>query len=183
VKAGAIVLTRAGRLRADRSHGDLVVRVGGLRIAGYDDPFERSAAQNFADRYENNPSPAQQEAFRAWLVPLLGKVDLVMVHEPALIAPALAMLRAHPPPAPLVFAVGHTHIAAVQRQPNVTVIDDGSIGAGGFGNLAEHVNSALARLVYVTKPAFAPLAADIVTIDPGTGSASARRERLDADLR
>jgi hypothetical protein len=34
-------------------------------------------------------------------------------------------------------------------------------------------------MIYTTEPTFRPLAADLVAIDPGSGSATARRERLD----
>jgi predicted phosphodiesterase len=176
---GAIVLTRRGRLKPNGGYGSMVVRVAGLRVAGYDDPFERRAGQNYADRYDNKPDPVQQDQFTAWLRPLIGKVDVVMVHEPALIAPALAQLRDKPPARPLVFFVGHTHTAGLAQQPGVTVINDGSVGAGGPANLAEHVNYAIARFTFTLKPSFQPLAADLVTIDPGTGSSSARRTRLD----
>jgi hypothetical protein len=60
------------------------------------------------------------------------------------------------------------------------VINGGSIGAGGTGNLAEDSTKVgLARLSYATKGGFEPLAADLVGIDPGSGAATARRERLD----
>jgi predicted phosphodiesterase len=177
--AGAIVLTRHGRLLPKGGYGPMIVGVAGLRVAGYDDPFERRAGQNFADRYDNKPDPEQQKEFTDWLTPLLGKVDVVMVHEPALIAPALALLKAAPPSHPLVFCVGHTHVASLQRQPGVTVINDGSVGAGGPANLTEHVNYGIARFTFTTEPSFRPLAADLVTIDPGTGSSSARRTILE----
>ncbi len=176
---GAVVLTRHGRLRADGRFGPMVARVAGLRVAGYDDPFERLTDQDFKDRYDNTPDPLQQDEFTRWLQPLIGKVDVVMVHEPALIAPALEILRDKPPSRPLVFLVGHTHIAALGQQPGVTVINGGSVGAGGTGNLTEKTNIGIARFTYTLKPAFQPLAADLVTIDPGTGSSSARRTRLD----
>jgi predicted phosphodiesterase len=176
---GAIVLTRHGRLKPDGTYGPMIVRVAGLRVAGYDDPFERLTEQDFKDRYDNTPEPAQQDEFTRWLQPLIGKVDAVMVHEPALIAPALEILKDRPPSRPLVFFVGHTHVAGLVRQPGVTVINDGSVGAGGPANLTEKVNYGIARFTYTLKPAFQPLAADLVTIDPGTGSSSARRTRLD----
>jgi len=177
--AGAWVLTRNGRLMPDGSLGPKVVRVGGLRVAGYEDPFERRSADSFRDRYDNTPDPAQQQEFRDWFEPLRGKVDVVMVHEPALIAPLLEELRSHPPVRPLVFVVGHTHSAKLDRLPGVTVINGGSVGAGGTGNLAEHVDLGIAQLIYSIEPAFQPLAGDLVTIDPGTGSTTARRTRLD----
>ena len=58
---------------------------------------------------------------------------------------------------------------------------NGSVGAGGTGNLTENTSLGIARFVYTLKPAFQPLAADLVSIDPGTGSSSARRERLDPE--
>ena len=178
---GAVVLTERGRLKADGTYGADIVDVAGLRVAGYGDPFERRAGEGFKDRYDDQPSAAQQDAFTAWLVPLLGKVDLVMVHEPALIAPALAILDDDPPDRPLVIVVGHTHQAAIEHSSGVTVVNGGSVGAGGTGNLTEPTDYGIARLVYTTKPAFQPLAADLVSIDPGSGSATARRERLDAE--
>jgi predicted phosphodiesterase len=179
VRRGAIVLTENGRLLPDGSHGAMIVNVAGLRIAGYSDPYERRSADDFKDRYDNNPTAAMQESFLAWVRPLLGQVDVIMVHEPALIAPTLEVLRDEPPPRPVVFVVGHTHAAAVEHFPGVAVVNGGSVGAGGTGNLTERTPIGLARLIYTTRPSFQPLAADLVSIDPGSGSATARRERLD----
>jgi predicted phosphodiesterase len=179
-RAGAIVLTEEGRLNSDGSHGDVVQEVGGLRIAGYSDPFERRSSEDYADRFQPRPTPMMQDRFTSWLQAIQDRVDVVMVHEPALIEPALAVLRDDPPSHPLLFVVGHTHEAAVETQPGVTVVNGGSIGGGGTGNLAEHATTevGIARVVYATDP-FRPLAADRVSIDPSNGSATARRERLD----
>ena len=60
------------------------------------------------------------------------------------------------------------------------MINGGSIGGGGTGNLADgHTDVGLARMSYDMAGGFEPLAADLVEIDPGTGAATARRERLD----
>jgi predicted phosphodiesterase len=177
---GAVVLTRTGILHRDGSRGPLVYRLkNGLRVAGYDDPFERRSIESFKDRYDNTPDPEQRSEFLKWLRPLVGKVDIVMVHEPALIQTALAVLKDRPPDHPLVFLVGHTHRTDLQLLPGVTVIDDGSIGAGGTGNLTEQTDMSLARFTYTIRPSFQPLAADLVSIDPGTGSSSARRTILE----
>src|SRR5919108_4766545 len=106
---GAIVLTQQGRLHSNGSYGQKIVDVGGLRVAGYSDPFERRAGEGYRDRFEHEPSPAMRDAFTAWLRPLLGRVDVVMVHEPALIENALATLKDDPPARPLVILTGHTH--------------------------------------------------------------------------
>jgi predicted phosphodiesterase len=178
-RRGAIVLTQYGRLSPDGSYGPVINDVARVKVAGYSDPFERRQNDNFKDRYEPAPSTAQQDAFTKWLLPLVGKVDVVMVHEPALIEPALAILKDRPPQRPIVFIVGHTHKADIQRQPGVDVINGGSVGAGGTGNLTEPTKMGIARLIYTREPSFQPLAADLVEIDPGSGSATARRERLD----
>jgi predicted phosphodiesterase len=178
-KRGAIVLTEQGRLNPDGSHGHIINDVDGLKVAGYSDPFERRQGENFKDRYHPTPTPEQQDAFTSWLEPLIGKVDVVMVHEPALIDPALAILQDDPPTRPLVFIVGHTHKASIDRFAGVDVINGGSVGAGGTGNLTEPTKMGIARLIFTSRPSFQPLAADLVEIDPGTGSATARRERLD----
>jgi predicted phosphodiesterase len=179
---GAIVLTRTGRMREDGTTDNrLVHEIVGLRVAAYDDPYERRSAEAFRDRYDAVPDPVEVDKFTGWLTPLIGKVDLVMVHEPALIAGALQVLKDAPPDHPIVFLVGHTHKAALARQPGVTVVNGGSIGAGGTGNLTEPTSLSVARFVFTLAPSFQPLAADLVSIDPGTGSSSARRERLDPD--
>jgi predicted phosphodiesterase len=180
-RRGAIVLTDRGRLNPDGTYGRKIVTLDGVRVAGYSDPFERRAGENFRDRFEPEPTPAQQDAFTAWLLPLIGKVDVVMVHEPALIEHALAALKDEPPARPLVILTGHTHSAYVERLAGVTVINGGSVGAGGTGNLAEPTDIGIANFIFTTEPRFQPLAADLVEIDPGSGSATARRERLDAD--
>ena len=178
-RRGALVLTQFGRLNAHGGYGEQIVDVDGLKVAGHSDPFERRSTDGFRDRYAPTPTAAMQDAFLSWLLPLIGKVDVVMVHEPALIEPALAVLRDRPPARPLVFAVGHSHAPSVEHVPGVTVINGGSVGAGGTGNLTERTPIGLARLIYTREPGFQPLAADLVSIDPGTGSATARRERLD----
>ena len=70
---------------------------------------------------------------------------------------------------------------SLDRLPGVTVINGGSVGAGGTGNLTESTDYGLARLIYTTEPNFQPLAADLITIDPGDGSSTAKRQRLESE--
>jgi predicted phosphodiesterase len=177
---GAIVLTEFGRLKRGRGFGPVINKIAGVRVAGYSDPFQRRAAENYRDRFEPEPSEAQLETFAEWMRPLVGKVDVVMVHEPALIAKALEELEVLPPAEPIVFVVGHTHKPELTRMENVTVVNGGSIGGGGTGNLSDEATDVgLARLSFSLTGGFEPLAADLVAIDPGSGAATARRERLD----
>jgi predicted phosphodiesterase len=178
---GAIVLTRAGRLsnNGETTSGHPVVTIAGLRVAGYDDPFERQAGQNFADRYNRAPDRSEVERFATWMRGVRDQADIVMVHNPALLTDALKELDADPPAKPLTILVGHTHHAELTRRPGATVINAGTVGAGGTGNLLEKNKIGIARLSYDTQPSFQALAVDMVTIDPRNGSATARRERLD----
>jgi predicted phosphodiesterase len=180
-RRGAVVLTERGRLNPDGTYGEQVVDVNGLKVAGYRDPFERRASESFRDRFQPSPSPAQQDAFTAWLLGINDRVDIVMVHEPALIEPALAILRDDPPDRPLVIITGHTHEPSLDRFAGVTVVNGGSVGAGGNGNLTDPTDYGLARLIYTTEPQFQPLAADLIKIDPGDGSSSASRQRLESE--
>src|SRR6185436_1922899 len=76
-RLGATVLTQDGKLRPDGStDGHTIQDVNGLKVAGYSDPFERRAGENFKDRYQPEPTPTMEDAFTSWLRPLVGKVDI-----------------------------------------------------------------------------------------------------------
>jgi predicted phosphodiesterase len=182
--AGAIVLTQFGRLNPDGSHGPMVVRVGGLRMAGYDDPFLRRAGQRYEDRFQRGLTIAAQEDFRRWVASLREQVDVIVVHEPEVAAGELGELRRSPPPRPLMVLDGHTHRPFLEADPNLLEVNGGTIGAGGTGNLAdERTDLGLAVITYRLTPTPLPLAVDQVSIDPGSGSSSARRMRVDRQLR
>jgi predicted phosphodiesterase len=177
-RAGAIVLSERGRIEADGSRGDVVVRVDGLRVAGYSDPFERRRSDGYRSRGEPEITPELQERFTQWLLPLLGQVDIVMVHSPALAADALARLADEPPAEPLTLVVGHTHEQELRVEEGAVVVNGGTIGGGGAGNFHENQPFGLAALTYERRP-FEALAVDLVRINPRDGSANAERRVLD----
>jgi len=177
---GAIVLTEHGRLLRGGRYGPKVVRVAGLRVAGYGDPFRRRRARGYVQQGTlPAPSAAEQNLFAEWLAGLEDQVDVVMVHEPALAAKAIDALRRDPPTHPIVLLVGHTHRADIRIDRDFTLLNGGTVGAGGTGNLDEGAKIGVARMTYATGGSFMPLAADLVEIDPGNGSATAKRFRLD----
>lgn len=180
---GAIVLTQFGRLRADGSHGPVVVKVGGLRMAGFTDPFLRRAGQGYEDRYKVGLTNAAVEEFRRWFETVEAKVDVVVVHEPQVAAGVLEDLRRDPPDHPITILDAHTHRLFLQADPNLLEVNGGTIGAGGTGNLTDDADYTLAIVTYRLQPTPLPLAVDQVTIDPGDGNASARRVRVDKQLR
>ena len=178
-REGAIVLTRTGRLdgKGDTT-GRPIVNVKGIRVAGYDDPYERHAGEGFADLFRV-PGPDEIERFATWLRPIRDDVDIVMVHNPALLPEAVRELDAEHRAHPLLFLVGHTHHSSLTRTPGATIINSGTVGAGGTGSLLKHLDVGIARVTYEMTPRFTPLAVDQIEIDPRSGNATARRERLD----
>ena len=177
--AGGIVLTQRGRLRGNGTYGPLVVKVAGLRVAGYADPFERRARDHFRQLREPRPTPEEQEEFRDWLRPLLGRVDVVLVHSPALAESAADELRRIPPRRPLALLTGHTHMQIFQSSTNLVELNGGTVGGGGTGNLEKSQPYGLAVLIYGREDGFEPVAADLIEIDAHAGSARAERVRVE----
>jgi predicted phosphodiesterase len=176
-RRGAIVLTQTGRLMPGGALGPVVAKVDGLRVAGFSSPNERVADEGFAD-HGANVDLREQADFESWLLGLAGKVDVVLVHEPQLAAPAISTWRLRYPSLPLLVAVGHTHEQAVDAAGSVVEVNGGTLGAGGTGNLDEGQDIGLAVATVQRRP-FRPLVVDLVQIDPGDGSATARRIRVD----
>jgi predicted phosphodiesterase len=176
VSQGAIVLTEHGRLEQGGGLGPVVFRFGGVRVAGYSDRNPRRRADNYRGPPNPTPTPAQKQAFADWLDGLRGEVDVVMVHAPALAEIAVEDLKADPPDDPITLVMGHTHSPLAERlAPNVFVVNPGTVGGGGSGNLTEDQPIGLAVLTYERDPAFRPVAANLVEVDPGDGAARAER--------
>ena len=178
-RGGAIVLSERGRLMPDGRLGEVVVDVAGLRVAGYSDPFERRRADDYRARGAPAPSPVQRRAFAAWLRPLAGRVDVILVHSPQLAQDAVAELRRDPPERPLALLTGHTHVPHLRTSEGLLELNGGTAGGGGTGNFEKNQPFGLAVLTYARVPRFEPLVADVVEIDAQSGAAKAQRSRLD----
>ena len=182
-KAGVIVLTDTGRLRANGStDGKAVQRIDGLQIAGYPDPLEWPSPDptnadrifSFAQLPDGNSQDAQaQTALVAWFEQLKPRPQVVLVHENGL---AQALARALAPQTdqpPLLILTGHDHKQHIDRYGPVLVVDAGTVGAGGiFGIGKEQVGMAELHL-----PAgqATPRAVDLIQVQPFTGAATAER--------
>jgi predicted phosphodiesterase len=178
VRAGATVLTRDGRLRSDGStDGAVVVDVDGLAVAGYDDPLEAETALEEGRPLELTPEELAEEerAFVAWFDGLPRRPDVVVVHQHAL---AHALLDAvEPGDPPLTILTGHDHEQHLDQNEATTLVDGGTVGAGGPFAIGEqdvgfaeiHLgDDGVARTV------------DLIEVEPLTGNAQARRVVLDA---
>ena len=106
-------------------------------------------------------------------------VDIVMVHNPALLTDALEELDADPPAQPLTILVGHTHKARADPPARRDRDQCGHGRRRGDGEPAGAREDRDRAAVLRGEAEFEPLAVDMVTIDPRSGSATARRERLD----
>jgi predicted phosphodiesterase len=182
-RAGVVVLTDRGRLRADgSSDGRPVQRVADLNVAGWPDPLEWRRSDpgssrrvfSFAERPNGDREyrRAQHDLVR-WFDRLSPRPDVVLVHQNGL-AQALASELAARDKAPrLLILTGHDHLQHVDLRGPVAVVDAGTAGAGGaFGVGTSYVG--IARLFFEQGTTF-PEAVDLVRIEPLSGSAGADR--------
>ena len=178
-RRGAIVLTERGPLLPDGGHGDTIVRVGGLRVAGYSDPFERRRANGYRAGREPEVTASQQRGFLGLAASARGpdrRGDGAFARARRAGAGGAAC---RPARRPLVFLTGHTHEQELKESDGIVSLNGGTVGGGGAGNFDENQPYGLAMLTYEAEPSFDPLAADLVRIDAPDGSANAERRLLD----
>lgn len=173
-RAGVVVLTRSGRLRADgTTDGEPVASLAGLTVAGWDDPAE-SATGTFAGRLLELKERAlidEQLELLEWFEGLPERPDVVLVHRHSL-AHALFDRLALQGGDPVLVLTGHDHRQHVETAGPHVLVDGGSVGAGGaFGVGEEPSGFAVVHLdaAEVTR------AVDLVEVEPISGAASAER--------
>ena len=171
----------AGGSSATAAYGPVVNEVAGLRVAGYGDPYQRLAADDFADRFQPEPTPEQVQAFSRWFERDRGR-------RRRRARPPAGADRGH---ARLAARVAARPAAALRRRPHPHAPTCSTRASSPWSTAARSARAAratwptrptrlgLARLSYDTTGGFEPLAVDLVEIDPGDGNATARRERLD----
>jgi hypothetical protein len=184
---GVLVLTQGGRLRADgRVSGPPVVRVDGLRVAGFADPLEWQGPDpgdprrifSFSERPggEAEERAAQAELI-AWFDGLAERPDVVLVHQNGLAQALARHLHGRGYEHPLTIVCGHDHKQHVDRHGSVTVVDGGTAGAGGV--LAAGSESIGVAELHFARRTPRLRAVDLVRVEPFSGEAQARREVLD----
>jgi predicted phosphodiesterase len=175
-QAGAIVLTHAGRMAGDGSvSGPAVISVDGLTVAGYEDPLAAQAG-SFGHRLDLTQAELDAEISRVetWFDLLPERPDLVLVHD----FRVAAALRVHAATegGSVIVLTGHDHRQHVDRSGDVVEVDGGTLGAGGVFAVG-HAAAGFAQ-VHLTADGW-PAAVDLISADPITGDATARRVALD----
>jgi predicted phosphodiesterase len=176
-QAGAIVLTHAGRLAGDGSvQGPAVISIDGLLVAGYEDPLAAQAG-NFGHRLDMTPEELADDSaeVEAWFDGLFPRPDIVLVHD-FRVAEALRVHVAAAAGPPLIVLTGHDHLQHVDRTGDVVEVDGGTLGAGGVFEVGDA--SAGFAEVHLTADGW-PAAVDLISADPISGDATARRIALD----
>ena len=156
-----------------------VVGVDGLRVAGFPDPLEWQGIGNPPGRavtFEDLEDP--DAAFTAALDALTTALDatspppdLLLVHQNGLAQGLASRLYERGHKQPLTIVTGHDHRQHVDQFGAITVVDGGSVGAGGVFGVGE-ASAGLARLQFPTDTPHLR-AVDLIAIEPVSGAASA----------
>ena len=169
-------------------HEDGVKVISGLAMAGFEDPLMFAKGQfprglragiSFGDIPDGHERfvAAVEERWQWWQA-LAERPDVLVVHQAAIGRELASRIRdADPEGAPVAILVGHTHRQRLDRFGPVTVIDSGSIGAGGLFGIGEQ-NVGLALLDFRSDGSLE--AADLVSLNPSTSAARARRVITDS---
>ncbi len=168
-------------------HDDGVRTISGLDVAGFEDPLmlggrEFPVGIRAGLSFGNLPNGTERfqravEQRWTWWQALPRRPDVLIVHQEA-IGRALAsrIWEADADGPPLTILVGHTHVQRLDRYGPVTVVNAGTVGAGGlFGVNSQDVGLAL---LYMRRDGSVE-ATDLVAQDPSTSAARARRVIID----
>jgi predicted phosphodiesterase len=183
---GAIVLTSHGQLLGSGHYGPASVVVDRLRIAGFEDPLEYDGTQpdapgrifSFGQLPDPNAAIAPAEArLLRWFRSLTPAPDVVLVHQNMLAQFLARTLWAQGYSKPLTILTGHDHIQHVNHAGPITVVDAGTVGAGGvYGIGSAYVG--LGQLHFGTADRGLE-ATDLIQIEPVSGVAQAERVVVD----
>lgn len=181
---GMVVLTHKGRLLpSGRTDGKPVIRVAGSWVAGFEDPLAakgpdypgprtRLSVQDFPDPRAKQQK-LEEQVFRWWKA-LPRRPDVLLLHQANLARGlALRIRKSESGRRPLAILVGHTHYQRIDTKGGISIVDDGSIGAGGM--LSFSYKAGLARL-RLQKGELSSV--DLISLDLKKGSARARRVLL-----
>ena len=181
-RRGVTVLERRGVLRPDGGHGAASVLVGGLRVAGFDDPNEWRGRRaddprrvfSFAEMFDPRAAEARARAqLLRWFDGLDPRPDIVMIHQNGLALFLARTLQDRRDDRALTILTGHDHRQHVDRYGPHVVVDGGTAGAGGLAGVGQD-SVGLADL-HFARTGHELEAADLIAVEPITGNGLARR--------
>jgi predicted phosphodiesterase len=163
---GVIVLTRARG----------VVDVGGMAVAGFEDPLERDGGvSGHMLKLKTGERVSAAAELLAWFDGLERRPRIVLVHQHGL-AHALLDHVGVEAGAPLIILTGHDHRQHVDRRGAAILVDGGTVGAGGPFAIGEApAGFALLHLTAADRLQ----SVDLVQVEPLSGEGSARRVVFD----
>jgi predicted phosphodiesterase len=174
-RAGVIVLTRDGRLRADGStDGRPIVQVEGWDVAGFDDPLESPTARFESRSLEltGTEFTTAADELRTWFEQLPSRPDIVLVHQHGLAHVLMDGLVEDDGEGDILILTGHDHEQHLHEEAGVVLVDGGTVGAGGPFEIG--VQSAGFAEIHFTDGGAAQ-AVDLIEVEPVSGNASATR--------
>ncbi len=173
---GVVVLTRHGRLESDgTTDGVTVLDIGGLDVAGYDDPLEGDGglARGRPLELTGNEFTEEAQAFLEWFQALPRRPDVVIVHQHGLAHALLDTVQPTDPP--LTILTGHDHEQHLEQNEAAVLVDGGTVGAGGPFAIGEQ-NVGFAQVRFSATGAAETV--DLIDVEPLSGNALARRASL-----
>jgi predicted phosphodiesterase len=184
---GVTVLGREGRLGPDGEYaGEPLVEVGELTVAGFPDPLEWEGDDPDApERVFSFPELDDGEALEdeakaelvAWFRALPRAPDIVLVHQNALAQHLASELASDGDGRPLTIVTGHNHYPQIDRHGAITVVNAGTLGAGGVLRAGQEP-AGLGQL-HLQGPDRTLQSVDLIRIEPFSGQAQADRVVLD----
>jgi predicted phosphodiesterase len=168
-------LAHAGVRVLQRANG--VVDVGGIAVAGFEDPLERDGgvAGHLLKLKAGAVVSAQQELI-SWFDGLPRRPDVVLVHQHGLAHALLDHVAAEQGAPPLLILTGHDHRQHIDTRGEDVLVDGGTVGAGGPFAIGEApAGFALLHLTAANRLQ----SVDLVQVEPLSGEGSARRVVFD----
>ena len=187
IESGVTVLGEDGPIDPDGTEsGDPIIEVGDLTIAGYPDPLEWEGSDpgsperifSFAQMEDGEALYEQaQEDLVAWFRALPEEPDVVLVHQNGLAQNLAAVLDEEGYSRPLTIVTGHNHYQRIDRLGSITIVNAGTLGAGGFLRVGQE-SVGLGQMYLAGSPPEVQ-SVDLIQVEPVSGQAQADRVVLD----
>jgi predicted phosphodiesterase len=176
-----------GEVRGSATTARAPLDVAGLSVAGYPDPFLGRRSDPDADvrpiTFEELPDgeeafEREAKRFRGWFDSLSAPPDVVLVHQAALGQALAASLHADGYSSPLTIVAGHDHEQHIDLYGSITLVDPGTIGAGGVFEAGERFAGIAGLHFEADRPILGSV--DLIAVEPFSGRARGSRVVIDS---